>query len=204
MELPRRYGPWARASLACAVAVPLLYFAAQVTAQLGTPGYDWTRQLASELGSAGAPAAALFNIGMVATGVATIVAAPGYKVALDAIARSGVLSWLTALSLVSSGAATLWAGLNPLPDPAHNPGLWGLGTILFPLLLLLSLARVRGAGRMRVYLIITVALEAAFLLVSMGLLPIGVSIPAGLLQRVGAVLVYVPVAVGGIFLLRRV
>jgi hypothetical protein len=57
---------------------------------------------------------------------------------------------------------------------------------------------------MRVYLIVTVALEAAFLLVSNGLLPIGVSVPAGLLQRVGAVLVYAPVALGGIFLLRRV
>lgn len=194
----RRKAFLTKGSLACGIAVPFVYFGSQMLAAQASSGYDWHQQLASELGAGRRASADLFNTGMFIAGGATVLAAYGF---LRVLRRTTPLwAWVVAACLVSSGGATLWAAAHPLPSVFHNPGLWGIGTLLFPAALAGAFARDGPAGGARFYLLLSFTAAAALLLlIHFSMLP---AAPPGLLQRIAAACVYPPVAVGAYTLLR--
>jgi len=189
-------------SLWLGAASPFLYGAAQLLAASLYTGYDWQSQLASELGTEGRASSAIFIVFIVLTGLATMASAFGFKLGLEPIVRNKVFPWLIAASLVSSGAASVWAGAHPLPSPLHSPGYWGSGTVAFPLLMA-AIVRARISWALRAYFLGTAGATVAFLLVSSGFLKIDLSASDGVLQRLGAFLVYFPVAVAAVAILRN-
>lgn len=183
-------------------ASPFLYGAAQLLAAPLYAGYDWQSQLASELGTVGRASSGTFNCWMVLSGLATMLSAIGFKWGLKRMVSDRVFTWLIAASLVSSGTASVWAGLHPLPSPAHNPGYWGSGTIAFPLLMAAAIWRSPTPWALRVYFFGTASATIAFLLITSGITRTDLSAYDGALQRLGAFLVYSPVAVAALFILR--
>ena len=182
------------------VASPVLYAAAQLLAAPLYPGYDWTLQLASELGSVGTTSSDVFNPAITLSGFAMLASAIGFKLGLQRVSQWRLVPWLVAASLVSGGSASVWAGLHPLPDPAHNPGYWGIGTVAFPLLLTMALWQSAISRVTRIYLASNAIAILTFLLFSFDLTSNDPS--HGIVQRIGALLVYAPVAFGAITLLR--
>lgn len=188
-----RLGLWA------GMAVPLSYFGTQIVAAPLYTGYRWKEQLASELGSSGHGSADIFNAGMFLTGMLTIAAVPAFWLALRRLTASGRDATVVAITLASSGGATLWAALQPLPSNLHNPGLWGAGTVLFPAALAWAIRSVSPLRALRFYLWASFVLAIAVLLV----IEAGwAAWQAGLVQRGAAVLVYAPILVGALCLSR--
>jgi hypothetical protein len=185
-----------KAALVVGVAVPLLYFGSQLATVPIYPGYDFVRQVASELGAPPSRAPWIFNSGAILTGVATLVAAYGYGRALPRVGAPRVTIVLLVAALVASGLAGIQAGSFPLPDPRHNPGWLGLG--LFAMLPLLALAFMK-APRARGFRLYLLASALLFLLQFPLREGVGGFEPAtsgGLLQRLLALAVYPPIGVG--------
>lgn len=186
--------------LIAAMSVPVIYFGAQVVSAPSYEGYRWVQQLASELGTEGKRSAVIFNAGMLLVGVLTLIAAPAFWLALKPEGASGTETVAVALTLVSSGGATVWAALHPLPSGSHNPGLWGIGTVLFPAALAWAMRRMSDSAAVRIFLWVSFSLAVMTLVGIEAGLANGWS---GLVQRGAAILVYVPVAVGAARLTTR-
>ena len=193
-----------RAALLAGAAVPLLYFGTQLIAAPLYPGYDLVRQVASELGSPGSRAPWVFNTGAILTGLATLAAAYGYARALPAVARAPrLIVVLVVIALAAAGLAGIQAGVFALPDPRHNPRWLGAGLFVMPLLLLLAVARMPGAGALRAYLALSLILLVAQFPLRAGLLGLEERTSMGLFQRLMALAVYLPIGVVAFFLFRR-
>ena len=189
-----------RLGFCAAIAVPFVYFGVQIVAAPFYPEYRWVEQLASELGARNQASAAIFNAGMFLTGALTILSAPAFWLTLRSLTGRTLGAVAAALTLASSGGATVWAALNPLPSVIHNPGLWGVGTVLFPAVLAWTARDVPRFATTRFYLWSSVLLAIAVLIfIEAGL----AGEVKGLVQRGAAVLVYVPIAVGAYCLIRR-
>jgi hypothetical membrane protein len=201
------------------IAAPFLYFGVQLAAAPFFPGYSFLARDASTLGSPGSRLPAVFNIGAICVGIASLLAAWGFLRALRFLGVRRSLAWLAALALVSSALGDINAGLFPLPDPRHTQSLLalcGIGVFLLPFVLPLALWKLVRGGRVAAYFVANiVALFALFPIMS-GLVQriavhAGVDMPwyqtflnndQGLLQRIFALIVFVPVAVTAWFLLR--
>jgi hypothetical membrane protein len=199
------------------IAVPFLYFGVQLAAAQFFPGYSFLARDASTLGSPGSKLPAVFNIGAICVGIASLLAAWGFLRALRFLGARSSLAWLAALALLSSALGDINAGLFPLPDPRHTQSLLaacGIGVFLLPFVLPLALWKLVRRGPVAAYFIANiVALFALFPIMS-GLIQriaikAGLSMPwyqtflnndQGLLQRIFALIVFVPVAVSAWFL----
>ena len=73
------------------MAVPFLYYGTQVVAAPFFPDYSFMRQAASLLGSNLSTRPLIFNAGVIATGLATLLAVPGFLVAFENVGREPVL-----------------------------------------------------------------------------------------------------------------
>lgn len=191
------------AALAAAVAVPIVYFGVQVAIMPFHPGYDALTQPASALGAHGAPHAFLFNLGVLLTGLLTVAAAWGIGRGLAAAGARTALAWLAGLALLSSGLASLNAGIFHLPDPRHNPGWLGAGMFLFPPILLAAVWRFDKARGLRFRLVACLAGIALLAPVMAGLTPIDRASYGGLLQRFVALALILPVSFAGLWLYWR-
>lgn len=187
-----------RIALWFGVAVPFLYYGTQFIAMAFYPGYRFLAQVASELGSPGSTSPMVFNAGAVLTGIAALIASYGF---LRALGTRRVVSWLVFLAMVSNGAAGIWAGLYPLPDSRHNPGAIGVGMFFLPLLFIFATWRYRSRG-LRTYLIANCRLYLILAPVMSGSTGISLDDYRGILQRVAALVMYVPIGVVAAFLLR--
>jgi len=134
--------------LACGAAVPFIYFANLFGFGWLTPGFDQGSQMPSELGIAGLPFAGLFNVGLIAVGVALLLGAFGLAAGLRRIGAHWVLAEITALSMGLAGFAMAMAGLIPLPDPLH----YGFNVLVAGVFTPLLGAIAIGRGRARVVL----------------------------------------------------
>jgi hypothetical membrane protein len=141
-----------RLLLAAGIAVPFIYFANLIAAEAMTPGFNPGSQMPSELGLAGLPLAAVFNAGLIAVGVALVLAALGLFLGLAKLGANTALAAATGISLAMAGAAMAMAGLFPLPDPLHYGFNLLLGGILTPLLGAFALGAVRDTARERAVL----------------------------------------------------
>jgi Protein of unknown function (DUF998) len=192
-----------RFGLLAAVAVPVLYFGAQLAAAPFYPGYSFLSDAASLLGSDRSALPAVLNVGAFLTGTAALLASYGIAHGLSRAGAKRVWIWLVVLSVISTGASSIWASIFHLPDPRHNPGALGAGTFAGPLVFLLAFWSVRQASSMRIYLGINLVAFGLLAPILSGHAGIDLSHYGGLFQRFAAVVAYVPIAVAGSFLLRR-
>jgi hypothetical protein len=189
------------ASLLCGVAAPAIYFGCQLAAAPFYPGHSFLTNSASQLGSDRSTFPAILNGGAILTGLAIVVSAIGYWRELPRAGSARVWTVLTCLALLSAGAGGIWAGSCPLPDPRHNPKLLGVGSFVLPLLLTIALWK-SGSRALRTYLIADTAAFVLLIPVMAGVV-MNTSTFHGLLQRVAAAVLYIPIGVVAAFLLRR-
>ena len=196
---------FARIGLASGMAVPFLYYGTQIVAAPFFPDYSFMRQAASLLGSNLSTRPLIFNAGVIATGLATLLAVPGFFVAFQNVGANRFMSWITCLALVGSAISSLWAGYFPLPDPRHvgHPALL-VAMILLPFLLNATLWKKRDAWLLKAYLGATITLLIAMIPIMSGITGLDTRSYSGLLQRIFAFTVFPPIAVCAFFLARRV
>ncbi len=196
-----KQGTWV--ALSMGIAVPLLYFGVQLIAAPFYPGYSFLRQPASALGSDLSTYPAILNIGAIITGVITLVASLGFLRALRLIGTHPVIAWLTCLALVSSGLASIWAGVFHMPDPRHNSGPLGVGTFLLPVLFAAAFWKRKDARMLKFYLVANLLLMVALVPIMSGATGVNMSSYGGLLQRIAALTLFPPIGVVAFFLLRK-
>ena len=192
-----------RTALAFGVAVPILYFGAQLAAAPFFPGFSVLRHSASMLGSDLSTRPEILNTGAKLTGLATLIAAIGFARAMRVAGVHRVVLWLTVAALLSHGLASLWAGSFPLPDRRHNPGPLSIGMFALPVLLLIASWRMRDARGLRTYLLANLIFFAMMIPVMAGKAGIDRAVYGGLLQRIGALALFLPIGVTAWHLRRR-
>ena len=191
-------------SLRAGIAIPILYFGTVIVSSLFYPGYNHVRQYASELGSAEAPLPMLFNGGILLTGIASLVAAPGFVAALRRLRGNAVLAWLLAIILALFGVSMIMGGLFPMPDPRHGGFGLGLGVHAGPALLAAALWRREDARLLRGFLLVTTVLVVAMFAIMMGVGGLVTRANVGVFQRVYALTLFPWMGIGSWALLRRV
>lgn len=192
-----------RLSLFAGAALPLLYFGAQALAAPFFPDFSFWAHTASLLGSDLSTRPAILNGGAALTGAAAVAASYGLFRALRDQGVWLVVTALVAACSLSIGLASLWAASHPLPDPRHNPGALGAGMFAAPFLVLLASFALPRAVGLKWYL---VANALVFFLVASlyaGLIPIDLRAYGGAVQRLGVLVMLVPVAVLCIWLLKN-
>lgn len=133
---------WVRTALLGGVAFPIVYFVVQIALFPFVPGYDFTRDVASRLGSPDSSMAGVFNAVVVLIGAMGMVAGVGQVVRMRQLGVNSLLALIAGLCVISVGGATLWAGLVPLPDPAHGAsGPFMLAGVVYPAVLLMAFRR---------------------------------------------------------------
>ena len=191
-----RLGLWAGAL------VPVLYFGVQLWRAPAVPGYSIRRNAASDLGAEGVPGAMWFNVAAIATGIGAIVAAVAWW---DAIGRWGIGRLgrgLLCAALTSIGAASIAAGWFPLPDDRHGGGPVGIGLFALPLLLALVLTRSSTPRPVRAYVVVNLALFVVAALMFSGATWLDPTHDEGIMQRLLACSVFVPIGVVSMAALR--
>jgi hypothetical membrane protein len=190
-----------RLCLVAAIAMPILYFGTQLVAAPFYPGYSFSNQVASMLGTQFSLHPWIFNSGAILTGVAAIVGGFGFYGALHARTYAR-LSWLIALSVAITGFVSIKAGLFPLPD--HRHASWGFllafAIITLPLMLG-AVWKQRDLRPLRAYLIAAVAYLVLLVPVMSRIIPLPF-LHAGAAQRLFAIAIFVPIGVAGYFLRR--
>lgn len=192
-----------RTGLAAGIATPFLYFGTQLVAAPFYPGYSFLSQVASELGAERAPSASVFNVGVFLTGIATLLAAVGVFRALKAKGIHPVWVWIVALALVSCGVGSINAGIFHLPNPRHNPGFLGIGMFLLPFLLPLATWKLLHVRRLNFYLVGNIVYLAALAPFMAGVGGFDTHAYQGLLQRLFALTLFLPIGIVSGFMLKR-
>jgi hypothetical membrane protein len=183
------------------ILIPFLFFGTDLVSTLFYP-YSHARQHASELGAAGAPYPQIFNSGIVITGVAALLAAPGFLGALRKLTSHAALPWLVSATIICFGVAMIMSGLFPWPDPRH--GAFGLvfavpfGTIL----LAAALWRCPEVRWARVFLLATIAAMIPMFAVMIHVIDIVAPSNAGAFQRFYALALVPWIGVGSYALLK--
>src|SRR5437868_1500239 len=101
------------------VLVPFVYYGTQAAAAPFFPGFSFVGTTASEMGSTLSRHPAVFNGGIMALGVISILASVGFLPALRQTDVNPALALLASADVALNGVQMLWAGLHPLPDPRH-------------------------------------------------------------------------------------
>ena len=205
-----------RRLLGLGVAIPFLYFGIQLVAAPFYPDYSFFSRDASTLGSDGSTAPWIFNLGALVLGVIKIAVAGAFLSALPRAGVGRVLSVLTALALASAGIGSFNAFLHPLPDPLHTEGLLSIlggGFVLLPILTTAVLWRLGARRYAAMNVVVCLALVPVMTgLVQRACMRAGIDFSGfqaflngyhGLIQRIGAAVVFVPVGVVAHFLRRR-
>ena len=185
--------------LGAAFAMPLVYFGVQLIAAPFYPGYHFATDTASMLGTSLSHHPEIFNTGAILTGIAGLAGAFGLFWGLDG-ATAFWLRALIAIGVLSNGVLALKAGLFPMPDPRHAT--WQF--LLFPILLtplLLLVATWRAFMGLRVYLLLDI-ICLLYMLPSM-MHRAAPMLPEGTMQRLFALVAFVPITLVAGALLRR-
>jgi hypothetical membrane protein len=190
-------------ALGIGVAVPLLYYGSQAAAAPYFPGFSFVGTIASELGSDHSKHAAVFNVGILIQGTASLVASLGFLHAFRRLGVPPILSGTTSLAVALAGVKMLWAGFFPLPDPRHGGHPAFLVSMLaLPPLLAAAMWRV-GSGATRAYFLVNLVLFAVMSPISSGAAGLDTHDYRGLLQRVFTLTIFPPIGVAAYTLIRR-
>ncbi len=169
--------------LSFGIAVPILYLLALVLGSAFYPGYSHVTRYASELGAAEAPHPWIFNSGIVAAGVAALIAGPGLVLALHRLGSDRLPAVLAGLAVSLWGVAMVLGGSFPMPDPRHGGFGLSLGLQVAPLFLLWGLRRAPDSGRLRTFLVVVFLAMTALFAVMMGVGGLVTRANVGLWQR---------------------
>lgn len=181
-----------------ALAMPLLYFGVQLMAAPFYPGYHFATDTASMLGTSASRHPGIFNTGAILTGIAGLAGAFGLFLGLRRVAPRWLCT-LIAIGVLSNGVMSLKAGLFPMPDPRHATWQFLLfPTLITPLLLLGATWRTLW---LRIYLLLNLAC-LLFLLPAM-MHRMAAIFPEGTMQRLFALVIFVPIGVVALALLQR-
>jgi hypothetical membrane protein len=175
-----------RVLLLAGILIPVVYFGLLLLAPVIYPGFSYVTQYASEMGSAAARYPAVFNMGVMACGVAGLVASFGFFHAVRRLGGNTLLAALTGLTLFLFGIATFMGGKFPMPDERH--GGYGLGFAfqLAPLFLALALWRLRSLRGLCIFLLVVFGVMTFVILVMMGVGSLVTRANVGLWQRANA------------------
>ncbi|HEY1073120.1 DUF998 domain-containing protein [Brevundimonas sp.] len=186
--------------LGCGVAAPLIYVGLAASGGLLFPGYDHAAQVISELGGPEAPHPMVFNLGLMAAGVLTLLGAAGLFLRLRGGAWLGAL--LAALAIATFGISILIGGVFPLPDPRHMA--WGLGYAaqIAPLLTLWALWKTPGHAGLKGFLVFNLLVVNLALAVMFGVGNLVGPDNLGLWQRLYGLAVYPWIGVTALCLMR--
>jgi hypothetical membrane protein len=101
--------------------------------------YSQVRNTASELGVHGHPSAPFFNASTIVNGILMSIGAIAIGGHSWRVSRERWIGLMLAYASFSTGAASIWAGMFPLPDPRHGmpPAVVGLGMFAIPMLFLI-------------------------------------------------------------------
>ena len=165
------------------ILIPLLYYFALFAGAATYPGYSYVTNYASELGAAEAPFPALFNVSIMLSGVAALVAAVLLPGALRTLAGAKLWSALAALALGLWGVSIVMGGAFPMPNPLHGAFGLGLAGPLVPLFLLLALRRVPGMSGIRWFLGVIFLASTVMLAIMFGVGDLVTRANVGLWQR---------------------
>ena len=135
-----------RSLLACAIAMPVVYFATLIVAGVANPAVP-IGAVPSMLGTAPAPHPGVYNGGMVLSAVCGILGAIGVGVQLPKMGAGRVLGIATAVTIALSSLGLAEAGLFPLPSPYHEAFGLSLFGAFTPLLGGFALMRARDDRR---------------------------------------------------------
>lgn len=183
-----------RMGLLAGIFVPVLYFGVQVLLAPTFPGYSFLRDEASLLGSDLSHFAPVFNGAAVLSGVCAILAALALFVAERGMTPV-LLRILLGLVPGVAGLGNIWAGLLPMPHPLHasNPSTPALIALPF-VMLAMGLVSLSFRG-LRVYLVINALVVVLLVPMMAGLVPVDLAGFQGLLQRILAACIFIPVGV---------
>jgi hypothetical membrane protein len=186
-------------ALGFGIAVPFLYFGSQIVAALSFPGYNFLSQSASQLGSDLARYPAVFNIGAILTGFATLIASWDFLRGLNGVGTPRALIWVTAAVVALSALMHLWAGVFPMPNPRHGQNPFQIAAMALPILI--GAAVWKGVrAPVRVYFVATVLALAVLM---MNVVPLDRQLYDGLFQRLLALAVFPSVGVGSYLVRQR-
>lgn len=176
--------------LLAATAMPIIFFGTQIAAAPFYPGYSFSQQSISMLGTSFSRRPWIFNAGETLTGVTALAAALGlYQV--FRWKTNFLLSCLIGFAVACIGIMGVKAGMFPMPDPRHNS--WELlqnFIIITPHLMLLALWKQSHSSGLRIYLILSIALLIL-------LVPLSSRLGRGTFQRLISTGTLVPVGVVG-------
>src|ERR1700688_5240265 len=176
--------------LLAAAVLPIIFFGTQVAAAPFYPGYSFSQQSVSMLGTHFSRHPWIFNVGETLTGLAALAGAVG----LYQVFRTKthfLISVLIGFAVACIGIMTIKAGMFPMPDSRHNS--WGVlqnFVIITPFFLLMGVLKQAHRSGLRLYLVFSVML--LFFLV-----PLGSRLGRGTLQRLITVGSLLPVGVVG-------
>src|ERR1035441_9980890 len=104
MSAPLSQDRLTRVALGFGIAVPFFY-GSQFIAALLYPGYNFLSQSASQLGSDSARYPAVFNVGAILTGLATLAASWGFLRGLYGFGTPRALAWITTATIADRKTA---------------------------------------------------------------------------------------------------
>lgn len=162
-----------RLTLQIGVSVPFLYFGIQIAAAPFFPGYSFLARDASALGSNGSNLPAVFNVGSLLVGCATLAASWGFFRTFQRLGVRTWIAWPATLALIASGLSDINAFLFPLPDPRHTDSVLaaaGAGTFLLPFLLPMALWRLLDRGLIARYFVVNIAVLVVLIPIMSGLI----------------------------------
>ena len=138
-------------------------------------------------------------------GVAGLVASVGFLRAFRQLGANPILAWLVSIAVAATGLASVWAGVFPLPDPRHSghPSLL-IAMILVPLVLPATLWTLGMSRPLAAYFAATIGLLVVIFPIMSGMTGLDTHSYRGLFQRIFALTVFPPIAVGAYVLARRV
>jgi hypothetical membrane protein len=134
------------------IAAPILAHASVGVAALTWPGFDHATQYISELGGEAAPHPAIFNVGVLVSGVGAGVAGIGFALSVLALGGARISAAVIALCFALAGVGLVVSSIYPWPDPRHLAINLGLGIQIAPLAMVWALRNIEGMGRLRLFL----------------------------------------------------
>jgi hypothetical membrane protein len=144
-----------KTALASGVAAPVLYFASVAAGAMMYPGFRVIRQFASDLGAQDAPHPLILNVGVVLSGVASLLGCVGLWLVLGRLHSRGIWRRWACATAGAQGMALVVAGLFPLPNWWHYVGSsLAFPAVLAPALVALALRQAARARRLRAYLVV--------------------------------------------------
>lgn len=181
----------------CASALPVVHFGMQLALASFYPDYYFLHNPTSLLGIDGTATAPWFNalaniFGALALGGAAVIA--------TGIHERPVAPWLVAvatMAIVAVGCGNIWAGTFPLPDPRRDENPFNLAFDAIPIMFAGAAWTTAALRRLRLHLTVNLVAYIAVKLVILGFIPIDPASCSGLLQRLAAATIFVPIGVIG-------